>query len=119
MPAMPAAFNASFTSSSLKGLTTAVMSFMSVPSVDRCRSGSAGPAARTLRWRSQVVVGGLGVQGRVQAHLLGLFVHPHPDGHVDHLGDHVAAHEGEQEDRDGGDDLILQELDATTRDEQA
>ena len=56
MPMTPAALSASFTSSSLKGLMMAVISFMVAP----CQ----------VAWSDAGVVGGLGVLGEVEADLL-------------------------------------------------
>src|SRR5688572_8208624 len=99
MPLTPAPLSASFTSSSLKGLMTAVISFtVLLSSVRVCR---------------------LGVQGQVQAEVLLLVVGSQADGCLDHLGDAEADHERVGEGHGRGDDLVDQEVGAAVGDEEA
>src|SRR6478672_13616967 len=77
MPWTSASFNASFTSSSLKGFTMAVMSFTVRP----------------------LGVGGLGVLGQVETFVLGSFVHAQAHRHVNDLRDDEGDDEREDERR--------------------
>src|SRR5215213_2320135 len=107
MPWTPAALRASFTSSSLNGLMTAVICFMSVPLVV--------PAGSDVV--SQVVPG-LGVLGLVEpGELVGLG-DPQPDRGVDHLADDQRDQEGER-DRDHGGDELVHEQRGAAAEEQA
>src|SRR6476469_4581488 len=128
MPWTPKDSRALFTSSSLNGLMTAVMSFIGAPSeVRACEQfrgetscvhpllggADAGAGVEAAAREGPELVGRLGVRLEVDAGDLGLLVDPEADRLVDDRADDVGEDERERQHRAGRDGLPPELVDAT------
>src|SRR5690606_25932317 len=104
MPETPASFSAAFTSSSLNGLTIAVISFMCVFPF------RWWPRSEPVRGCARAGVRLLAVLADVEPRVLVLLGHPGADGDVQRLEDGEGDDEGEHDGSPVGERLLAQQL---------